>query len=150
LPATEGPRGSEEGVVTSDLEKTVRAFFADWATRDPDVLAAYFAPDGQWSEPNRAPARGRDEIRSVLELQVGFGSEFEFEFRTIGSFRSTVFTERIDRFIINGSPMVVPVAGLLEFDDAGKIRAWRDYYDWSALERQLIESGVDMSGADHA
>ena len=70
--------------------------------------------------------------------------------RTIGTFGSIVFTERIDRFIINGRPMVVPVAGLLEFDQSGKIRAWRDYYDWSALERQLIESGGDMSGADDA
>jgi len=136
--------------VTSGLEEIVRAFFADWATRDPDLLVAYFAPASEWSEANRAPARGHDEIRSVLELQVGFGSEFEFEFRTIGSFGSTVFTERIDRFTINGSPIVVPVAGLLEFDEAGKIRTWHDYYDWSALERQLIESGVDMSGADHA
>jgi limonene-1,2-epoxide hydrolase len=136
--------------VTSGLEEIVRAFFADWTTRDPDVLVSYFAPDAEWSEANRAPARGHKEIRSVLELQVGFGSGFEFEFRTIGTFGSIVFTERIDRFIINGRPMVVPVAGLLEFDQSGKIRAWRDYYDWSALERQLIESGVDMSGADDA
>ena len=136
--------------MTNGLEETVRAFFADWTTRDPDVLVSYFAPDAEWSEANRAPARGHKEIRSVLELQVGFGSGFEFEFRTIGSFGSIVFTERIDRFIINGRPMVVPVAGLLEFDQSGKIRAWRDYYDWSALERQLIESGVDMSGADDA
>jgi len=136
--------------VTSGLEETVRAFFAHWTTRDPDVLVSYFAPDAEWSEANRAPARGHKEIRSVLELQVGFGSGFEFEFRTIGSFGSIVFTERIDRFFINGRPMVVPVAGLLEFDESGKIRAWRDYYDWSALERQLIESGVDMSGADDA
>src|SRR5664280_652677 len=74
------PRESGEGVVTNGLEETVRAFFADWTTRDPDVLVSYFAPDAEWSEANRAPARGHKEIRSVLELQVGFGSGFEFEF----------------------------------------------------------------------
>lgn len=136
--------------MASDPKVTVRAFFGDWATRDPAVLVAYFAQDAEWSEASRVPARGHDEIRSVLELQVGFGSDFEFEFRTIESAGNVVFTERIDRFLINGSQMVVPVAGFMELDEAGKIKAWRDYYDWSALESQLLDSGIDMSGAEHA
>jgi limonene-1,2-epoxide hydrolase len=134
--------------VTPDLEAIVRSFFADWSTRDPSVVVAYFAQDGEWTEANRETARGHDEIRSVLEIQLGFGSEFSFEFRTIEACGNVVFTERIDRFSINGAPMVVHVAGIMEFDDAGKIKAWRDYYDWSALERQLLATGIDMSGAD--
>ncbi len=134
--------------MTPDLKAIVRSFFADWSTLDPSVVVAYFAQDGQWTEANRETARGHDEIRSVLEIQLGFGSEFSFEFRTIEACGNVVFTERIDRFLINGAAMVVHVAGIMEFDDAGKIKAWRDYYDWSALERQLLATGIDMSGAD--
>jgi limonene-1,2-epoxide hydrolase len=39
------------------------------------------------------------------------------------------------------------VLGVFEFDGHGKIAAWRDYYDWADLERQLLAAGVDMSGA---
>ena len=44
--------------------------------------------------------------------------------------------------------MAVPVAGIFEFDADGRIGAWRDYYDWSLLEAQLLAAGVDLSGID--
>jgi limonene-1,2-epoxide hydrolase len=132
-----------------DHEATIRSFFDDWSTRDPDRLTAYFATDGSWQEANREPARGHPAIRAVFEVQVGFGSEFAFEFRTLGTVGNTVFTERVDRFVVNGTPMTVPVAGVFELDADGKIRSWRDYYDWGHLERQLAASGIDMSGVDH-
>ncbi len=131
-----------------DLTATVRSFFDDWSTRDPDVLTSYFAEEGTWTEANRATATGHEAIRAVMEVQVGFGSEFSFEFRTIEQVGNLVFTERIDRFLINGGQMVVPVLGVMEFDGDGKIEAWRDYYDWSALEQQLLATGIDMSGAE--
>jgi limonene-1,2-epoxide hydrolase len=60
----------------------------------------------------------------------------------------TVFTERVDRFAVNETPMAVPVAGIMEFDAEGRIQSWRDYYDWSLLEAQLLAAGVDLSGID--
>ena len=59
-----------------------------------------------------------------------------------------MFTERVDRFVINDTPMAVPVAGIFDFDGEGRIKSWRDYYDWSLLEAQLLAAGVDMSGLD--
>ena len=46
-----------------------------------------------------------------------------------------------------GKNVRVRRAGVFEFDPDGRIRAWRDYYDWADLERQLLAAGVDMSGA---
>ena len=43
-----------------------------------------------------------------------------------------------------------PAAAAVETWDGaadGRIRAWRDYYDWADLECQLLAAGVDMSGA---
>jgi limonene-1,2-epoxide hydrolase len=131
----------------ADHEATIRSFFDVWVERDPVRLTAFFADDGSWSEANRAGAVGHDEIRQVFEMQTGFGSQFSFEFRNLAVVGDTVFTERVDRFSLNDTPMTVPVAGVFEFAPDGRIAAWRDYYDWADLERQLLAAGVDMSGA---
>ena len=131
-----------------DLDATVRAFFAAWVERDADKLTRFFAPDGTWSEANRDAAKGPDEIRPVFELQTGFASDFSFEFKRLEVVGDTVFTERVDRFVINDNPMAVPVAGIFEFNGEGLISSWRDYYDWSLLEAQLLAAGVDLSGIE--
>jgi limonene-1,2-epoxide hydrolase len=136
--------------VPADHAATIRAFFDAWVQRDPDKLTAYFAPDGTWGEANRPAAKGHEEIRAVFELQTGFATGFSFEFKQLTAMDDVVFTERIDRFVINDTRMEVPVAGVFEFDPAGRISAWRDYYNWADLERQLLAAGVDMSGVEGA
>ena len=136
--------------MAADHEQTVRRFFDTWVQRDPGALTAFFAPDGQWREANRSAAKGHDEIRAVFDLQTGFATDFSFEFRNLAALGDTVFTERVDRFVINDVLMTVPVAGVFEFDAEGRIADWRDYYDWADLERQLVGAGVDMSGAEGA
>ena len=133
--------------MATDHEATIRSFFDVWVERNPVRLTAFFADDGSWSEANRAAAVGHEEIRAVFEMQTSFGSDFSFEFRNLAVVGDTVFTERVDRFSLNDTPMTVAVAGVFEFGPDGRIRAWRDYYDWADLERQLLAAGVDMSGA---
>jgi limonene-1,2-epoxide hydrolase len=134
----------------ADHVATVRTFFDAWVSRDPGRLTAFFASDGEWSEANRTASKGHDELRSVFELQTGFATGFSFEFRHLAVAGNAVFTERVDRFVINEMPMEVPVAGVFEFDESGLIASWRDYYDWSDLVRQLVAAGVDMSGVEGA
>jgi limonene-1,2-epoxide hydrolase len=129
-----------------DHEATVRDFFGAWVQRDPERLTSFFATEGTWSEANRQAAKGHMEILPVFELQTSFGSDFSFEFKRLEVVGDTVFTERIDRFVINDTPMAVPVAGIFDFDEDGRITAWRDYYDWALLEGQLLSAGVDLSG----
>ena len=47
-----------------------------------------------------------------------------------------MFNERVDSFIVNGRPVVVPVAGVFEIS-GGKIKAWRDYFDLATYMNQL-------------
>jgi len=131
----------------TDHEATIRSFFDVWVERDPARLTAFFADDGSWSEANRPGAVGHEALHAVFEMQTSFGSEFSFEFLRLDVVGDAAYTERIDRFSLNDTPMTVPVLGVFEFDGAGKIAAWRDYYDWADLERQLVAAGVDMSGA---
>jgi limonene-1,2-epoxide hydrolase len=141
------PAATKGQPMSTDHEATIRSFFDVWVERDPVRLTAFFADDGSWSEANRPGAVGHEEIRAVFEMQTSFGSEFSFEFRHLAVVGDTAFTERVDRFSLNDTPMTVPVAGVFEFAADGRIKAWRDYYDWADLERQLLAAGVDMTGA---
>ena len=47
-----------------------------------------------------------------------------------------VLTERVDRFMINGKWVALPVMGTFEVVN-GKIRAWRDYFDMNQFQSQL-------------
>jgi limonene-1,2-epoxide hydrolase len=132
--------------MSQNHEATIRSFFDVWVERDPARLTSFFADDGSWSEANRAASVGHEDIHAVFEMQTSFGSDFSFEFRNLIAVGDTVFTERVDHFSLNDTPMTVYVAGIFEFDGDGKIKAWRDYYDWADLERQLLAAGVDMSG----
>ena len=140
-----------EGTVAemaTDLEARVRAFFETWKTRDPDRLAGFFAPGASWTEPNREPAVGIEMVRAVLGVDTSFGRAFEFQFLTIGTVGRSVFTERIDRFVIANHAIAMPVAGVFEFDPNGRITAWRDYYDWALLRRELRAAGIDTASVD--
>jgi limonene-1,2-epoxide hydrolase len=47
-----------------------------------------------------------------------------------------VLTERVDRFMIKGKWVALPVMGTFEVVN-GKIRAWRDYFDMNQFQSQL-------------
>ena len=134
--------------VTTDLEEQVRSFFETWKTRDADGLLEYFAPGASWAESNRDPAVGHEAIRAVLGLQTSFARAFEFEIVTIGTAGRTVFAERTVTFVIGTCSVSMGVAGVFEFDDAGRIVELRDYYDWDAVRRQLRSAGIDASAVD--
>jgi limonene-1,2-epoxide hydrolase len=133
--------------MSTDPEAIIRRFFDTWVQRDPVRLTEFFAQDGVWIESHRSPAVGHKEIHSVFEMQTSFGSGFSFEFRNLIVAGDRVFTERVDRFSLNDTPMTVAVAGVFELGSDGLIAAWRDYYDWADLEGQLVAAGVDMNGA---
>ena len=45
---------------------------------------------------------------------------------------------RIDTITMkNGKKAEIPVAGMFELDDAGKIRVWRDYFDLATFTKQI-------------
>ena len=44
--------------------------------------------------------------------------------------------ERIDRFVMNGKQVALPVSGIFEVVD-GKINFWRDYFDKGTFMKAL-------------
>ena len=128
-------------------EALVREFLAAWAKRDGDLLAEYFTEDAVWHESWRDAVVGREAIRNELTFQISWATDFDLEVRTIATVGNSVLNERVDRFVMNGQQITVPVAGVFELNDAGKFTGWRDYYDWNRLSEQLVTAGIDVSGA---
>lgn len=118
-----------------DPETVVRDFCAAWSRRDIDELLGYFADDAVYHNMPLAPVSGKDGIREILNLFVPPTSRIEFEIRHVASRGPIVFTERVDRFTVEGRTVALPVAGVFEIRD-GKIAAWRDYFDLATWQRE--------------
>ena len=116
----------------SPQEKIVRDFLAAWPRKNVDELMAYFAPDAVYHNVPVEPIVGADAIRKVFEGFVGaFGIVLDVV--NIASNGDLVFTERVDRFEMNGKRFDLPVNGVFELRN-GKIVSFRDYFDLASFE----------------
>src|SRR5437899_6132128 len=100
-----------------DPETIVRDFCAAWSRRSIDELLGYFTPDAVYHNIPVAPVTGHDGIRELLNMFVPASEAAEFDILHIASRGSLVFTERVDRFTINGRQVAVPVADVFEVRD---------------------------------
>ena len=114
-------------------EQIVRDFLAAWPRKKIDELMSYFADDAVYHNIPVAPIKGKAEIRKVFE---GFLGAFSIELIVVNAAASGnhVFTERIDRFDMNGKRFDLPVNGVFELRN-GKIAAFRDYFDLASFEK---------------
>ena len=118
-------------------EKLVREFCAAWPRMDIDELLGWFGDGSVYHNIPMPPAEGKDAIRAVLELFVPLASSIEFDIRHLVADGNVVLTERVDRFVVNGKPIELPVMGTFELDDNGRIAAWRDYFDLNQWTSQM-------------
>jgi limonene-1,2-epoxide hydrolase len=122
----------------ADATTIVQHFCDAWAEGDLDTLMAFFADDAVYHNIPVAPVTGKDAIRATIE---GFTTGVEsvvFETHRIAASGNVVFTERDDIFTFtDGTRVSLPVAGVFEVDDAGRITAWRDYFDMNQFMAQL-------------
>ena len=79
-------------------------------------------------------------IRDSCNIMKGFlAASTEVEWRVLRqhSVDNVVFNERLDRFKMNGGWLELPVAGVFEVNENGKISLWRDYFDMGTYMDQL-------------
>jgi limonene-1,2-epoxide hydrolase len=117
-----------------EQERAVEAFIAEcegnWDTTKVEALLGHFATDARyhiyaWEE----PLVGHDALRGEFLREAPAMAPFHCEIVTIGSIGDLVFTERLDSFVLSGTPMTLHIAGVFEINGDGKITAWRDYHD---------------------
>src|SRR4051812_37101966 len=113
-----------------DNAQLVRDFCDAWTRRDADELLGYFTEDAIYHNIPMPAVSGKAAIRDVFGLFLPPSEKIEFEMINLAVCDSVVFTERIDRFVIAGRNVELPVAGVFEIE-GGRIKAWRDYFDFA-------------------
>lgn len=116
-------------------EQVVRDFCAAWSNRDAEELLGFLAPDAIYHNMPMGPVRGHEAIRQVFDLFLPPSEEIDWDVRNVASTGDVVLAERIDRFVMGGKTVELPVVGVFEIAD-GKIAVWRDYFDFATWQRQ--------------
>ncbi|MGO9265785.1 MAG: SgcJ/EcaC family oxidoreductase [Candidatus Binataceae bacterium] len=121
-----------------NCEKVVSDLFAAWTRLDLDGIMSYFAEDGVWDNVPMSPAKGRAAIREMTHGFLKDTDTFSAEIKRTVHEGNVVFNERVDTIVMkNGKKAAIPVAGMFEMNDAGKIKVWRDYFDLATFTKQL-------------
>ena len=118
-------------------EARVREFCAAFARRDVKEILGLMTEDCVYHNMPIAPLTGHAAIEPLLNSFLDGCREVEFEVLNLAVDGSRVLTERIDRFAReDGTSLELPVMGIFEVADDGRIAAWRDYFDLATWTRQ--------------
>jgi limonene-1,2-epoxide hydrolase len=121
----------------SRAEDVVRDFCQAVSRCKVDELVGFFAEDAVYHNVPIEPVRGREAIEATLRQFIDPNGEAQFEIKHLACAGPTVLTERIDRFVLHGKRVELPVMGAFEVGPDGKIRSWRDYFDLAQFTKQL-------------
>jgi limonene-1,2-epoxide hydrolase len=121
----------------SRAEDVVRDFCQAFSRCKVEELVDFFSDDAVYHNIPIDPVRGKAAIEATLRQFVDPNGSAEFEIKALACTGGTVLTERVDRFVLNGKRVELPVMGAFEVGPDGKIRAWRDYFDLSQFTKQL-------------
>lgn len=116
-----------------------RAFIGAWEARDITALIDALAEGCVYHNVPMAPLTGKEAIRAFCAPFLAMTTRIAWDVIAIAeSPDGKVLTERLDRFeFANGKALAIPVMGTMEFDAAGKITAWRDYFDLADFQKQM-------------
>lgn len=114
-------------------EQTIARFFECWRRSDLEGALSFLSEDARFVPDLKGKSHdGKDAIRALWSVYMTKMQGYDFEERAIVSSDRLLFVERIET--INSSKGVelkLPIVGIFEFDDAGLITVWRDYWDTS-------------------
>jgi limonene-1,2-epoxide hydrolase len=119
------------------VEAIVDEFIRRIVAKDLDGACEFVAADVEYDNVPMGKNIGPDGIKAVLGALVNEVETVEFVIHRQVARDNVVMNERNDRFFVNGSWMELPVMGVFEVDDDGKIALWRDYFDLPTLMNQM-------------
>ena len=123
-------------------EETVDEFIRRVVSNDLDGACELASEDIEYDNVPVGKNIGHQAMRDILTMMAGFG-EVEFIVHRQICVGQTVVNERTDRFTVGGRVIDLPVAGIFEIDDTGKVSLWRDYFDFGWFERELAGPSSD-------
>jgi limonene-1,2-epoxide hydrolase len=123
-----------KGDGTMDGLELVTAFCAAWDGPDLDRALAMLGDDIVYHNMPMAPLHGLPEVSAYLRAAGPF-EQCRWDVLHIAAAGDHVLTERVDRMVVAGHAIVLPVMGIFRVSD-GRIRAWRDYFDLANYRAQ--------------
>lgn len=122
-----------------NCEKVVNDLFAAWSRLNLDEIMSHFDENGVWDNvPMNSPAKGKAAVREMTHGFLKDTAGFEVKILKSAHQGNVVFNERVDTIRMkNGKSAAIPVAGVFELNDAGKIICWRDYFDMATFNKQI-------------
>lgn len=115
-------------------ERLTRAFFKAWEQADEESIVDFFADDAIYHNMPYKPVEGIANIRKAVAGFLKTGEDMTFDLIKLVVAGDSVVTERVDGWTQKGKRKSLPVLGMLEFNDAGKLTGWREYFDVKMFE----------------
>jgi limonene-1,2-epoxide hydrolase len=125
-------------IMAVNAEQVVSDLFAAWTRLDLDAIMNYFSEDAVWDNVPMSPAKGKAAIREMTNGFLKDSAAFTAKISRTVSVGNVVCNERVDTITMkNGKSAAIPVAGMFEIDNSGKIKIWRDYFDLGTFTKQI-------------
>lgn len=115
-------------------EQLTRDFFKAWESGDEDAIVGAFADNAVYHNIPYKPVTGLEKIEKAIKGFLKTGENMTFAINKLVIAGDSVVTERVDGWTHKGEHKSLPVLGILEFNDAGKITGWREYFDVKMFE----------------
>jgi limonene-1,2-epoxide hydrolase len=121
----------------SENTRVVSDFIDAFNALDLDKIMGFLKEDAVYHNIPVDAVQGTEAIRAVLQGFMGMATKVDWVLHNIAeSQNGTVLTERTDRFFVGEKWIELPVMGIFEIE-AGRICAWRDYFDMNQFQSQL-------------
>jgi len=120
----------------------VTAFIRAVEAGDLDTAVSMVTDDVLYDNVPLGPVTGPEAMRRILSGGVSKAAErIEWVVTHQVGEGDVVMNERVDRFLIDGQWLEIPLAGLFVLRE-GKIAVWRDYFDLASFQRQREAAGL--------
>lgn len=122
--------------MASNLDHVLE-FIDAWSRLELEPILGAMTEDCFYHNMPWPPMVGQVAIREALAQFMAGAEAIEWQVLHVGETRDgAVLTERLDRFLINGKWIEIPVMGTFELRD-GLISRWRDYFDSAQFETAM-------------
>ena len=121
-------------------DELVRTFIKHIEAKNLDAACALMTDDCEYDNVPMSKVFGTEAVKQVLGPFVAGCSEIDWVIvrqSASGNMDSgVVLNERVDRFMMNGRWVELPLAGVFEVKN-GKIALWRDYFDLGTFQKAM-------------
>lgn len=119
-------------------QQTVEVFIGHWNACDIEAMLALCAEDIVYHNIPMEPVHGTIAMRAMVEGFLANIESCDWQTHAIAANGNIVLTERTDGFNFkDGRKAAIRVMGTFEFNDAGLITGWRDYFDMGEFQREF-------------